>query len=437
MKNLLIALALLFSVQLVAQPKDVTDALKAFEKAQKESVDTKKAAIPATWIKLAGAYTAIYDAPIKSLWLGASRMELKVLLKDQRIINTETKKIQDQSFTVDSYEDKELYYGGDGILAAWIVTKQYMEGDLLNEAFLALDKATELDTQAAKSKDISDQFIALKTRYQNEAMSAYALGNYQKATDNFEASFKSSSHKLVKQIDTVIMYYTGLTANMSKDYNRAKKYFQMALDNGYDAKGDAYSYLAEAYKGLNDVEKAKEVLIAGFTKYPSNQSILVSLINTYLQSNDDPKKVLELIKKAQENEPKNASLYYAEGNVWKNLKDVDKAVECYKKAVEIDPNYYFGTFAVGAAYYDRAVEIQAKASEEVDDAKYGVLVKQLEWNLEAAIQPFESCFATTTDNEVKTVVAEYLKNIYFRFREKSDVYKAGYEKYNSYVGTAK
>lgn len=437
MKNLLIALTLLFSVQLVAQPKEVADALKAFEKAKKESLDAKKASNPVTWIKLAETYTVIFDAPIKSVWIGASRVELKVLLKDQRITSTETKKVQNTTFSVDVFDDKELYYAEDGTLAAWKVTKQYLEGNLLNEAFLALVKAAEVDTKNAKTKDIFDQLVALKTRYQNEAMSAYALGDFVKASDNFEASLNTSSHKLVNQIDTVIIYYTGLTANMSKDYNRAKTYFQKAIDNGYDAKGDAYSYLSEAYKGISDVEKAKEALVAGFTKYPTNQSILVSLINIYLESNDDPKKVLELIKKAQENEPTNASLYYAEGNVWKNLKDVDKAIECYKKSVEIDPKYYFGTFAVGAAYYDRAVDIQTKASEEVDDAKYEILVKQLEMNLESAIQPFESCFASSTDNEVKAVVAEYLKNIYFRFREKNEIYKAGYEKYSSFLEAAK
>lgn len=437
MKNLFIALALLFSMQLVAQPKEVTDALKALEKAKKESADTKKAANPATWLKLAEAYTSIYDAPIKSLWLGASRLELKVLLKDQRIISTENRKIMDQTFSVDIYEDKDLYYSQDGTLASWVVTKPYYEGNPLGDAFAALIKAAEVDTKAAKTKEISEQLIALKSRYQNIAMSAYALGDYKKATDNFELSLQASSHSLVKQVDTVIMYYTGLTANMSKDYNRAVEYFTKALENNYDAKGDAYSYLAEAYKGIKDTEKAKETLSAGFAKYPTNQSILVSLINIFLESNDDPNKILDLIKKAQENEPSNASLYYAEGNVWKNLKDMDKAIACYNKSVEIDSTYYFGTFAVGAAYYDRAVEIQTKASEEVDDAKYEALVKQLEQNLESAIKPFETCFETSTDEEVKAVVAEYLKNIYFRFREKGETYKTGYEKYNKFLEAKK
>ena len=105
--------------------------------------------------------------------------------------------------------------------------------------------------------------------------------------------------------------------------------------------------------------------------------------------------------------------------------------------MEIDKTYYFGSFAIGAAYYDRAVDIQTAAAEEVDDTKYEALVKQLEENLIAAIEPFESCFSNTSDNEVKLVVAEYLKNIYFRFRDKDASYKAGLDKYTAYLNENK
>ena len=433
MKKLLIALTLFFAVQLSAQTKEAADALKEFEKAKKESVDAKKSTNPATWIKLANAYASVFDAPIRSLWLGASQVELKVLLKDQRINKTESQTLNGQTFSVDSYYDKDLYYGADGTLASWVITKPYMEGDLLKESYSSLIKAIELDSKGSKAKEITESLKSLRGKYVNEAMSAYQLGKFKEATDNFEASLACSGHPLVGQVDTVIMYYAGLTANMSKDYDRAIKYFQMAIDKGYELKGDVFSYLAEAYKASGNIEKSKETLSAGFSKYPTSQPILVSLINAYIESKDDPKKVLEFIQKAQANEPTNASLHYAEGNVWKNLNEFDKAVACYKKSIEVDPKYYFGTFAIGAAYYDRAVEIQTKAAEETDDAKYELMVKDLEKHLEMAIQPFEQCYDTATDNEVKSVVAEYLKNIYFRFREKNETFKAGYEKYSAIV----
>lgn len=431
MKKLLIALTLLFTVQLGAQTKDVADALKAFERAKGDAQNAKRAENPQTWTKLASAYAQVYDAPIKSIWLGAARTEVKLLLKDQRIEKSEEVEIGGTTFTVDVYSDKKLYYSANGELAAWVITNKYVNEDLLGESYKALNRAVELDTKGARTKEITDQLIALKSRYFNEAMSAYTLGDVKESSIDFEKAVAIGLNKLVNQVDTVFMYYAGLTAYMAQDYDRAIRFFRMSIDYGYDAKGDAYSYIAESYKAKSDVEMAKEILNAGFRKYPSAQSILVSLINTYIESNDDPAKILELIHQAQANEPNNATLYYAEGNVWKNLNEMEKAVASYKKSVETDPNYYFGYFAIGAAFYDKAVELQAKAADEMDDSKYEALVKELEVNLEAAIEPFEKCFAASGDQEIKSVVAEYLKNIYFRFREKNDEYMASYQKYNA------
>ncbi len=437
MKKLLIALSILLSIQLSAQTKEAATALKNFEKAKKSADDPKKATNPATWLSLSSAYLEVFEAPIKALWLDASQMEIKVLLKDQRVTGTSETEVNGEKFSVSTYYDKDLYFRPDGSLAAWKITKPYMEGDLLSESFDALNKGVELDTKGAKTKEFIEVLNALEAKYKNNAMAAYNLGDIKSASINFESAFKCSSHKLIQRFDSTMAYYTAFTANMEKEYDRALKYFQLCLDKGYEAKGDVYYYMADIYKAKGDMDKTKELLGTAFSKYPTNQNILVILINTYMDTNDDPKKVLDYIHQAQKNEPQNASLLYAEGNVWKKLNDIDKAIEMYKKSSELDPNYYFGNFAIGAVYYDKAVEIQTKAAEELDDAKYDAMVKQLEANLEAAIEPFEKCFAVTTDNEVKKVCAEYLKNIYFRFRDRNETFKANYDKYNSFLGGEK
>jgi tetratricopeptide (TPR) repeat protein len=437
MKKLLIALSILLSIQLSAQTKEAATALKNFEKAKKSADDPKKATNPATWLSLSSAYLEVYEAPIKALWLDASQMEIKVLLKDQRITGTSETEVNGEKLSVNSYYDKDLYFRPDGSLAAWKITKPYMDGDLLSESFDALNKGIDLDTKGTKTKEFVEILNSLEAKYKNNAMAAYNLGDIKSASVNFEAALKCSSHKLVNKFDSTMAYYTALTANMEKDYDRAIKYFQLCIENGYEVKGDVYSYLAEIYKSKGDMTKAKELLGTAFSKYPTSQSVLVSLINAYMETNDDPKKVLDFIHQAQKNEPQNASLLYAEGNVWKKLNEMDKAIEMYKKSSELDPNYYFGNFAIGAAYYDKAVEIQTKAAEELDDAKYDAMVKQLEASLEAAIEPFEKCFAVTTDPEVKKVCAEYLKNIYFRFRDRNETFKANYDKYNSFLGGEK
>ena len=220
---------------------------------------------------------------------------------------------------------------------------------------------------------------------------------------------------------------------MSGDSERAIKYFSKSIEIGNDQNGDVYSPLAESYKQAGDTLKAKEILAEGFTKYPTNQGILVSLINLYLESKDDPSKVLSLIKVAQQNEPTNASLIYAEGNVYKNLGKFDEAIAAYKKAEEVDPNYLFAPFSLGATYYEQAFELQQQAAQEMDDAKYAELNNKLEECLEASIVPLERAFNLTEDKDIRMAVAEYLKNVFFRFREKNADYKASYDKYVKYI----
>ena len=102
----------------------------------------------------------------------------------------------------------------------------------------------------------------------------------------------------------------------------------------------------------------------------------------------------------------------------------------YGKSTQIDPGFFFGFFQMGQSYYDRAVDIQTAASDELDDNKYMKMVEELDQMLENAIAPFEKSFELAQEQELKDVVVEYLKNIYFRLRTKSPEYEAAYEKYN-------
>lgn len=432
MKKLLTGAFLIFlTLQLGAQSKEAIALQKSYDKVKNEVVDAKKGSNPTTWVKYAKVLTDAYGLPTSSLWVGLSSLEAKVVLKDQKALSTEYQTVQGEEYEVVKYDDKDLYYNQEGKLSFWKITKPVLQDvDMLKEAQKAYVKAAELDNKGSQKKAIQEGLTALSNNYINDAMTAYSLGEFAISSQYFEEANTCTTHPAVGTIDTTVVYYAGLTAQMAKDYERSSQFFKKCIDMGYGQNGDAYANMADACKQLGDIEAAKTYLSEGFTKYPNSQSILVALINTYIESNDDPNKVLNFIHKAQENEPNNPSLFYAEGNVHKNLGDFDKAMECYNKSTEIDPNYFYGYFSKGVAYYDKAVEIQTQASDELDDAKYMKLIEQLDATLDSAIAPFESCLGALTDDEFKPVVVEYLKNIFFRLRSKSPEYEASYEKYN-------
>ena len=223
---------------------------------------------------------------------------------------------------------------------------------------------------------------------------------------------------------------------MVQDYNRAQNFFEKCLANNYYYEGgEVFAKLGDVYAKLGDKEKGRDILEQGFTKFPQSQSILIGLINYYMESGQNTDRLFSLINEAKKNEPDNASLYYVEGNIYKELGQNDNAIASYYKCADINPNYEFGYIGAGILYYNLALEYQEKAQNELDDKKYEALVEQFNASLKSALDPFEKAYNLSKDNELRVNVAEYLKNIYYRFSSDSDEFMAGYKKYDEVVKT--
>jgi tetratricopeptide (TPR) repeat protein len=126
-----------------------------------------------------------------------------------------------------------------------------------------------------------------------------------------------------------------------------------------------------------------------------------------------------------------------EGNIYKELGRIEEAIASYEKCAEINPEYEYGYIGEGILYYNQAIDIQEKASNEMDDAKYMVLAEQFEKSLKDCIVPFEKAFNMTKDASLKVSLAEYLKNACYRFASEDESYKAAYDKYAKIVADGK
>ena len=440
MKRILIALAVLLSVQVAdAQTKTPEAAKKAVESAEAAAANPKKAAKLATWTKLASAYMDAYSAPAGAAWLGASKQELQILMGNQKPISTENVVVAGDQLVKEVYADKEFYYNVNGQLAIINVTKPVVE-DVLAKAAEAYRKAGELDTKGSKSKDIMAGLSNVASKYIDDGMNCYQFGDLAKASQLFEKAVNVSAMAPLSKVDTTALYNAAYTAWAGKDYERAKNFFEKCLAaNYYYDGGEVFAKLGDVYTNLGDAKKGAETLEQGFVKFPQSQSILIGLINYYMTSGENTDRLFSLIDEAKKNEPNNASLYYVEGNIYKELKNIEKAVESYYKCAEINPEYEFGYIGAGILYYELAIELQEKAGNELDDNKYNELVGQLEQALKDALDPFEKAYAVSKDDQLKVSVAEYLKNIYYRFYSNGPEYEAGYKKYDEVVksGVAK
>ena len=420
MKQILLTVAML-AVAVAAGAQNKDQLLSSIEKTEMATRNEKKASNPNTWIKYGDALYKAYEAMVSPDYrVGWSATEV-AMFNTQMPLSNEQKEINGVQYYIEHYALRDLYYNlNTQILDAIIITQPISEENLLADARDAYLKAAELDAKGSKTKSITEKLMNVQGRFIEYASGNYALGNYEVAAENFENSLSCVDNPVVNRVDTMMVYNTGLMYNAVGDNAKAKKYYAQCIELGYDANGEVSSSLASILMAEGDIEGAKACLNAAFQKYPASQSVLVALINLYIESNDDSQKILDLIHAAQANEPTNPTLVYAEGNVYFNTGDYNEAIKYYRKSYEMDSTYVYGVYAVGSAYYEMALDVQDEMDKlDLRDVEgYEKLLAEFEQDLMSAIEPLEKAFEMTVDQDVKNNAALMLKEVYFRFRDK-------------------
>jgi len=427
---LLLSTSVLLSLAAAAQAQQIKlpnfEAMqKDVEKSNADIANPKKMDNPKTWVSRGEMFMSIYD---KST-IGASTgtpMAVFATLKGEK----KQTKIGDNSYQTLVLPNIEMYFNQGSLLACWKETKTVVD-DALSQALASYLKAVELDAKGGSTKQIKQGLEQLARKNRAEGANAYALRDYKTAQKRFMESVQASRHPLVGQLDSVIAYYAGLMSLMDdvKDYGNAITYMKLCIDNEYYEDGDVYLRLAKAHELLGSKEAQEKALVDGFMKFPKNQSILIELINMYLTSGDDPTKVLPYLHQAQENEPTNSTLFFAEATLYEKLGKMDDAERLYLKAIEVAPTSYNPYYNLGALYYNRGVEYvkQASAIKDWRDPKINELEDQANAEFKRALAPFVKAHELQPNDKF---ALETVKNIYFRFRNESAEMMDKYNEYN-------
>ena len=435
MKRILLALALVASVQVAnAQIKSDAEIQKAIEKAEATANDAKKGAKPAPWMKLGEAYVKAYTNPTSNISTGIDKATFNLMAKGDPALSTETVTLDGQTYEKQVHSRANIYFNQAGQLAFYELTKPSVPGDPLEKAVKAYAKAFEL---GAKDKEVDTALQGIKEYYYQDAITAYTLGNLNKASELFGKAAETSMTPPSSKIDTNAVYNAAFTAANAGNFARAKDYYNKCLDLGYTAEGSVFAALSNCALADKDTTAAKQFLADGLQKYPDNPSILTNLINLYIQMKEDPKKIVELLDEAKAQMPDNPSLYYVEGNILTGIKDFDGALKAYRKASEIDPNYEWGYYGEGSLWLQKQAALVDEANALPVNAykEYDAKMDEIAQALKSAVPAFETCYAKAQDEALKGAAADFLKRVYFALRNEGDEYKAGYEKYNAIAGT--
>ena len=150
------------------------------------------------------------------------------------------------------------------------------------KAFESYEKAYNMKGASSYKNTIDMQLLTLVNVFINNAIDAYNAENYKEALMYFEKTLEVKKMEVFAgEIDTAVIFNAALTATRIKEYDKAIEYYKEAIKYKY-AEGDAIAYLAQTYKDKGDAELYIATLKEGFEQYPSNQSLLGSIINYYL-----------------------------------------------------------------------------------------------------------------------------------------------------------
>jgi predicted Zn-dependent protease len=406
--------------------QDASKVLSKIAKSDEEIQNPKKSVQAKTWISRAELFVNIWSEPVKNVMPGLSNRDVKLVLAEEKVKDTVQEDLDGTAYDVDVYDNKKLYYDDKGVLAFWVAT--YPVEGLLSTALKAYEEAISLDGKKAHAKKIKAGLEDLQSKFQTDAYAAYNLHKYYDALVNFEGALACSGNPLIDRTDTVVIYYVGLIARLAGDNTKALEYFGKSLELGYAQEGDLYATYAEVLQVTGDTTASIQVLTDGLTKYPTNQSIIIGLINTFLQRGDDPKKILPYIEQAQQNDPDNSSLDYAQGVVYEQMNDTENAILSYKQSLEKKEDNFYSNYALGAIYFNKAIQMQNEAAMEPDDKKYTEMIKDVDMYFDLSLPYLERAYELQ-DSEV--AVLESLKSLYFRLREKSPEMQQKYEFFNS------
>ncbi len=286
--------------------------------------------------------------------------------------------------------------------------------DPLAEAYIAYEKAMELDPKGTMKKKIITNMV-----YNSLAVNLYAQGSARFEAKEFEAALKSfetqikitESDKYAGAIDTGMYYNAGLAAVNCGKYDEAIKYFEKCAEMKYLGITPYYQ-IYESWLGKGDTVKAESILTSLTDKFPGDKGITLQLIDLYIKTNKN-EEALKYIKVAKEADPGNYSLYFAAGIIFLNQNRNDEAIVELGKSIEIKGDLYDTQYGMGAAYINKASDMFVKANEIMDVKKYTEAIDLANAVYSKALPYMEKAYELKPDD---VYAMRSLKELYYRLK---------------------
>ena len=241
---------------------------------------------------------------------------------------------------------------------------------LANEALqkaIALDKYqsnTSLIKAATYNVNIKKQIDGNKLYLQNDFTNAFNL-------------LKQVSDYL--PTDTTLAVNTGICAQNIQSYNEALDYFKRAKDNGV-RNPIVYQNMANIYASKFESELALKTLEDGLKVNAYHPFLTTDYINLLLD-NEKYDKAIKIIEGSIATEKRSKLLLFLYGYLQQSQFNNNGTAElAYKKALDIDQNYFDALYQLGLVY----VNVANEALKAKDNKKFTSNINRAEFILQRA-----------------------------------------------------
>lgn len=283
--------------------------------------------------------------------------------------------------------------------------------DAVDIAYESFVKAKQLDEKSSYEGELTLYLLNLTNLYYQKAGEGFQNNDYEVAIEGFKKAVEIA--ELDGRFDTIAAFNIGMAGVLSEKPEIAAEYLQKCVDvNFQDPR--VYMFYNRSVKQMGDTVRALEIIRQGREAFPGELSLLLEEAQLYLEKGET-EKLLTSLNEAVIADPENSNLFFLIGKSHDDLGDKVAAEENYKKAAELNPEFFEAYYNIGAIYVNKASELQAKANDlplnEVD--KYNELTELANKELELAVPYLEKSLELKPD-DAPTLTA--LKEAYARLK---------------------
>lgn len=244
--------------------------------------------------------------------------------------------------------------------------------DPLAEVISALDKVKEYEKENSQiymeafgpqlpgfAAPITDNLYGA---FFNKAVDAYNADDLETSIENFEKvlvivptdtnsvlNIINAAYNLEPADEAKIRTYCQKLIDLNYEKPTGFKYLaQLDLNLAEEMRAEAEN-AADSAKMLEYYASALKTVNAGREVFPEDKDLQTHQINCYIRL-DKTDEAIASLEEAVAAKP-DKQLYFNLGILYDRTENMEKSAEKYKKAIELDPDYYDANFNLGAMYF--------------------------------------------------------------------------------------